>query len=228
MYSCLYVLCLDANPSLRRMCVYLVCTVELGSLWVFTQSAFIGTTISLPSFKEEFGLENDNAAKLATVSANIVSIYQAGSFFGAFAGYPVGYFLGRKWGLVLVGAVFCIGALIQCLASHKTGLGIMYAGRVVVGFCIGIASNLAVSHVSLGFRKSLADITTVFQPIYISEVSPAAIRGRLIGLYELGWQIGAVIGFFINYVCSPSFLCSHFFQVTSSHLLGNQLTYTQE
>jgi sugar porter (SP) family MFS transporter len=55
----------------------------------------------------------------------------------------------------------------------------MYAGRVIVGFCVGAASNLA--------------------PIYISEISPAAIRGRLIGLYELGWQIGAVVGFFINY-----------------------------
>jgi len=79
----------------------------------------------------------------------------------------------------------------------------MYAGRVIVGFCIGIASNLAVIHVRLGLRKFFADIHTVLQPIYISEVSPAAIRGRLIGLYELGWQIGAVIGFFINYVRSP-------------------------
>jgi len=185
------------------MCVSLVCYSCFYSLWSFIQSAFIGTTISLPSFKEEFGLENESAAKLATISANIVSVYQAGSFFGAFAGYPIGYFLGRKWGLVLVGVVFCIGALIQCLASHKTGLGIMYAGRVIVGFCIGIASNLAVIHIRLGLRKFLAEIHTVLQPIYISEVSPAAIRGRLIGLYELGWQIGAVIGFFINYVRSP-------------------------
>jgi MFS family permease len=44
---------------------------------------------------------------------------------------------------------------------------------------------------------------TIIQPIYISEVSPATIRGRLVGLYELGWQIGAVVGFFINYVSGP-------------------------
>jgi MFS family permease len=90
-------------------------------------------------------MENYSAAKLATVSANIVSVYQAGSFFGAFAGYPIGYYLGRKWGLILAGLVFCVGAVMQCVASHKTGLGIMYAGRVIVGFCIGITSNLAVS-----------------------------------------------------------------------------------
>ncbi|KAF5317931.1 hypothetical protein D9619_012212 [Psilocybe cf. subviscida] len=159
--------------------VYFSASIVAFAAVMIGYSAFIGTTISLPSFKEEFGLLQQNPSKLALISANIVSIYQAGCFFGAFAGYPIGFFLGRKWGLVLVGFVFCIGAAIQCAASHKTGLGIMYAGRVIVGFCVGAASNLA--------------------PIYISEVSPAAIRGRLIGLYELGWQIGAVIGFFINY-----------------------------
>lgn len=89
-------------------------------------------------------MENYSASKFATISSNIVSVYQAGAFFGAFAGYPVGYYLGRRWGLMVTGIVFCIGSLIQCVASHKTGLGIMYAGRVIVGLCIGIASNLAV------------------------------------------------------------------------------------
>ncbi|KAF9477819.1 MFS quinate transporter QutD [Pholiota conissans] len=159
--------------------VYFSASVAAFAAVMIGYSAFIGTSIALSSFKEEFGMESFSVAKLATVSANIVSVYQAGSFFGAFAGYPIGYFLGRKWGLFVAGLIFCIGAILQCVANHKTGLGIMYAGRVIVGFCIGVTSNLA--------------------PIYISEVSPATIRGRLIGLYELGWQIGAVIGFFINY-----------------------------
>lgn len=36
-------------------------------------------------------------------------------------------------------------------------------------------------------------------PIYCSEISPPAIRGRLVGLYELAWQIGGLVGFWINY-----------------------------
>lgn len=36
-------------------------------------------------------------------------------------------------------------------------------------------------------------------PIYISEIAPPAIRGRLVGSYELGWQIGGLVGFWINY-----------------------------
>ena len=106
---------------------------------------------------EEFGLEDENASKLATISANIVSAYQAGSFFGAFGGYCAGYFLGRKWGLVLAGVCACISVLIQCCASHKTGLGIMYAGRFILGFCIGMVSNLAVNHFRPVFEDSLAD-----------------------------------------------------------------------
>ena len=35
-------------------------------------------------------------------------------------------------------------------------------------------------------------------PIYISELAPPAIRGRLVGIYELGWQIGGLVGFWIN------------------------------
>ncbi len=81
----------------------------------------------------------------------------------------------------------------------------MYAGRVIVGFCIGIASNLAVSNYSsISARRPRLLTSVPLKPIYISEISPAAIRGRLIGLYELGWQIGAVVGFFINYVSLPS------------------------
>ncbi|EEB94856.1 hypothetical protein MPER_06266, partial [Moniliophthora perniciosa FA553] len=96
-------------------------------------------------------------------------------FFGAMLGYPIGYYWGRKWGLFSSGLVFCVGAAMQTAASQSTGLGIIYAGRVIVGLAIGAASNLA--------------------PIYVAEISPPAIRGRLIGLYELCWQIGGTVGF---------------------------------
>ncbi|THU84878.1 general substrate transporter [Dendrothele bispora CBS 962.96] len=126
-------------------------------------SAFIGTSMSLTSFKREFNL----------ISANIVSLYQAGCFFGAFIGYPIGYFLGCKWGLFICAVIFNIGAILQVVTNSSTGLGIVYAGRIIVGLGIGIASNLA--------------------PIYVAEIAPPAIRGRLIGMYELCWQIGGVI-----------------------------------
>ncbi|KIK55202.1 hypothetical protein GYMLUDRAFT_175841 [Collybiopsis luxurians FD-317 M1] len=143
-------------------------------------SAFIGTSISLASFKEEFGLDTLSTTEFNFTSANIVSTFQAGCFFGALFGYPIGYFLGRKYGLLFSSLVFNVGAALQIAASSKTGLGIIYGGRVLCGLAIGIASNLA--------------------PIYVAEIAPPAIRGRLIGLYEFCWQIGGVVeGFWINY-----------------------------
>lgn len=36
-------------------------------------------------------------------------------------------------------------------------------------------------------------------PLFISEASPPAIRGRLVGIYEIGVQFGTLIGFWICY-----------------------------
>jgi MFS family permease len=36
-------------------------------------------------------------------------------------------------------------------------------------------------------------------PLYIAEVAPPAIRGRLVGTYEIGVQAGTCLGFWINY-----------------------------
>jgi MFS family permease len=36
-------------------------------------------------------------------------------------------------------------------------------------------------------------------PLYVAEISPPSIRGRLVGIYEMGVQIGTCIGFWINY-----------------------------
>ncbi|KAF8873773.1 general substrate transporter [Infundibulicybe gibba] len=142
-------------------------------------SAFIGTSLALPTFSEEFQLVSKTVSERNDISSNIVSLFQAGCFFGAIFGFPLGLLAGRKWGLMISSGVFCIGAALQTSASSSTGLRLIYAGRVMSGLGIGVASNLA--------------------PIYVAEIAPARIRGRLVGLYELGWQIGGVIGFWINY-----------------------------
>ena len=152
---------------------------NFAAVMIGYDSAFIGGTIALSSFQSEFGLDKMSTADVNFLSANIVSTYQAGCFFGALAGYPLGQIYGRKHGLMVAGLIFIFGAGLMLGANAERGLAILYVGRVIAGLGIGIASNLT--------------------PIYIAELAPTAIRGRLIGLYELGWQSGGLVGFWINY-----------------------------
>jgi len=149
------------------------CAVMIGY-----DSAFIGGTLALKSFQSEFNWSQYTTKEADLISENIVSCYQAGAFFGAFFAYAAGHYLGRKKGLQVFSAVFILGAGLMLGANGSRGLGLLYGGRTLAGIGVGGASNLT--------------------PIYISELAPPAIRGRLVGLYEMGWQIGGVVGFWIN------------------------------
>ncbi|KAF9693684.1 hypothetical protein EKO04_008317 [Ascochyta lentis] len=163
--------------------VYAAASVaSFASCMIGYDSAFIGTTLALPSFVSEFRLsapKQISAADLALQKANIVSVYQAGAFFGAFGAYISSYYLGRRKTLLIWTLVFILGAGMMLGANGERGLGLIIGGRVLAGLGVGAASNMV--------------------PIYISEMSPPAVRGRLVGIYELGWQIGGLVGFWINY-----------------------------
>ncbi|GJN93286.1 hypothetical protein Rhopal_006333-T1 [Rhodotorula paludigena] len=144
-------------------------TASFAAIMIGYDSAFFGTTINLQSFRAEFG-----ADEVRSRSADL-----AGAFFGSLAGLPVGYYFGRRWGLLGAALIFTLGAGIMLAANSSRGLDAIYAGRVIAGFGIGAASNLT--------------------PLYIGEIAPPAIRGQLVGMYEIGWQIGGLVGFFLPY-----------------------------
>ncbi|KAG9911887.1 quinate permease, partial [Aureobasidium melanogenum] len=160
---------------------------SFASCMIGYDSAFIGTTIALPSFVKEFGFKKMKAEHLALIKANIVTVYQAGAFFGSLLAYASAYYLGRRKSLWIFVTVFMVGAGIM-LAAKDGDLAPIYAGRVLAGLGVGGSSMIV--------------------PIYISEISPPAVRGRLVGIYELGWQIGGIVGFWINYALSETMASS--------------------
>ncbi|KAK0714249.1 general substrate transporter [Apiosordaria backusii] len=160
--------------------VYMCAAVaSFAACMIGYDSAFIGTTLALPSFTEEFDFASYSPSGLALLQANIVSVYQAGAFFGSLFAYGTSHFWGRRMSLFIFAVVFCIGAGIMLAANGDRGMSPILAGRVLAGIGVGGCSNMV--------------------PIYISELSPPAVRGRLVGIYELGWQIGGLVGFWINY-----------------------------
>ncbi|KAL7414336.1 general substrate transporter [Mrakia frigida] len=158
--------------------VYLTAvTVAWGACLFGYDSSYIGSTITLVGFQDDFGLTGLPASQKAATSANIIAVFQAGAFFGAMFGFPLMERFGRKIALQVATMVFIVGAILQTVAS--TDIALIYAGRVLVGLGVGTITAAA--------------------PVFIAEVSPPAIRGQLVGFYEIAYQVGAVVGFWINY-----------------------------
>ncbi|CAL3965630.1 hypothetical protein PZA11_002533 [Diplocarpon coronariae] len=155
----------------------LAVSASMGSSMFGYDSAFIGGALALPSFKQRFGLATAAGSELADLKANIVSTFQAGCFFGAIACYALSEKLGRRLPLMICGAVFDVGVVLQLASAGEIGL--IYAGRALTGLGVG-ASSLII-------------------PQYISECAPPAIRGRLVGVFEILLQFSLVIGFWVNY-----------------------------
>ncbi|KAH8883071.1 general substrate transporter [Thozetella sp. PMI_491] len=138
-------------------------------------SAFIGGTLSLPSFQKTFGLAGASAATKANLSSNIVSTFQGGAFFGCAIGFFVAERFGRRLAIMSSAVVFILGAILQMIGR----LDLLYAGRAFTGLGVGASAMIL--------------------PIYVSECSPALIRGRLVGTFEIMLQIALVFGFWVNY-----------------------------
>ena len=140
-------------------------------------STVISGVMALDSFNADFNVNGMTARNRDDLQANIVSTFQIGCLFGALLTFPLGEKFGRKKTIMMTAVVFTAGAILMAASSGKVAMIIV--GRALAGLGVG-ASTLAV-------------------PIYISETSPPSIRGRLIGLFEIGSQGGGLVGFWINY-----------------------------
>lgn len=102
---------------------------------------------------------------------------------GALVVSPITGLLADKFGrrVIIIAAdlLFVVGALWQALTTSVSG---MVIGRTVVGFAVGGASLVV--------------------PLYISELSPSAFRGKLVTLSTLLITLGQMVAYFIGYALS--------------------------
>ncbi|KAG8772849.1 hypothetical protein FRC12_002862 [Ceratobasidium sp. 428] len=150
----------------------------MGAAAMGYDTGVIGGTLALPSFRRDFGLDRASQHERDTLSGNIVSTFQAGTFFGSLLTFPLVEKYGRKKGMLAAGWVFLVGAILMTASNGR--LGLIYAGRGIAGLGIGSASLII--------------------PVYIAEISPPSIRGRLVGIFEILSQAGSMLGFWINYI----------------------------
>ncbi|KAJ7486450.1 general substrate transporter [Mycena latifolia] len=142
-----------------------------------------GGVVSAPFFLEQFGLLNadgtTNVKKNNAVSSNVVSVLQAGAFFGALGSAPLSAKIGRRYTLLGFSVIFLVGAILTTVAGGHGGLAEIYSGRVITG--IGIGGISAVS------------------PAFVSECSPKEVRGRITGLFQVFVAFGVMMSYWVNY-----------------------------
>lgn len=100
-----------------------------------------------------------------------------GSIAGVLVAGTLSDYLGRKLTMLISAALFSISAIGCAVCGSFDGL---VAYRIIGGVGIGIVS--------------------IVSPIYISEVSPAKIRGTLVSLYQLAVTIGFLMAYLMNWV----------------------------
>ena len=100
-----------------------------------------------------------------------------GSILGVLIAGMMSDFLGRKKTMLISALLFSISAIGCAVSQDFTQLVIF---RIVGGFGIGIVS--------------------IVSPVYISEVSPAEVRGTMVSLYQLFITIGFLLAYLANYL----------------------------
>jgi sugar porter (SP) family MFS transporter len=100
-----------------------------------------------------------------------------GTVLGSLLGsWPTDRF-GRRATLLLIGALYLIGALWSALATDEFSF---IAARVIGGLGIGVS--------------------TVAAPLYISEIAPPGRRGLLTGMFQFNIVFGILVAFLSNYL----------------------------
>ncbi|KAI1673654.1 quinate permease [Pyrenophora tritici-repentis] len=168
-----------ADIKTYRRAYLLTAVASFGGMLFGWDTGLIGGVLTMDAFQHSFNLDK-NSPHFANLQGNIVSVLQAGCFFGALASFYVSDTFGRKWALIIADIIFILGSLVQTLSGiGNTNLGQLYAGRVIGGFGVGLISAVV--------------------PTYIGENAPRAIRGRCIGCMQLFNVTGICLSFFVNY-----------------------------
>ncbi|KAF8082615.1 hypothetical protein N665_0818s0030 [Sinapis alba] len=121
--------------------------------------------------KEDF----DEVDKKTWLQSTIVSMAVAGAIVGAAVGGWINDRFGRRMSILIADVLFLIGAIVMAFAPAPW---VIIVGRIFVGFGVGMASMTS--------------------PLYISEASPARIRGALVSTNGLLITGGQFFSYLIN------------------------------
>jgi len=153
-----------------------------GLLFGYDTAVISGAEKSIQTFLIN-GLNLSSFAHGATVSSALIGCIIGGAISGILASK-----LGRKKSLIVAAVLFFISALgsgkpeFLFFEPNKATMGLLYMFnfyRIIGGIGVGLASAIS--------------------PMYISEIAPAHIRGRLISFNQFAIIFGMLVVYFVNW-----------------------------
>ncbi len=161
----------QAGPALSSrtltpwLMVVLVVVLFSGGLFGYDQGVISG---ALHGIKATFSL----SSLLVEVVTSWVTL---GALLGALAAGELADQIGRKRTVLVAGALFTLGAIVQALTPDTV---VLVAGRLIIGAGVGVAAVAA--------------------PLYAAELAPTAVRGRFVSAYQLAITMGIFLAYLVD------------------------------
>ena len=150
-------------------------TVSVAMSNYIEAGSIIAIATSLGFWQERFGIGNFTVGLLAAISANAF-----GAALGAIIGGPLCDRFGRKFIYTYDLLLYMLGVLLAVFAQNVLMLGVAF---VLTGIAVGA-----------GVPASWT---------YIAEEAPADGRAKHVGMAQLAWSVGPVVGFLLAVVLAP-------------------------
>lgn len=162
------------TPDQRRFIVKVSAIAAIGGLLFGYDTGVLSGALVFMNIGS--GEPNENGANLTAVEQGwVTSSFLIAAAFGALFGGRIADRFGRRRSLLFAGLVFTVGAVV---AAFAPGIGVMLLGRVLLGLAVGAAS--------------------ITVPMYVAEIVPADLRGRLVTVNSLMIVVGQLLAYIVN------------------------------
>lgn len=161
------------TPHVRRQAFLIGLIASLAGLLFGLDTGYVSGLA--PRILQTFGITGEDlGAKI--VYGLVVGAVPLGAVLGAAISSPWVTRCGPKTTIIWCSVLFFLGVVLSAVTPV---LAFIVIGRLVMGVALGVAATIV--------------------PMYLSEVSPPAIRGAVVILFQLEITIGLVLGAVINY-----------------------------
>ncbi|KAH7364459.1 general substrate transporter [Rhexocercosporidium sp. MPI-PUGE-AT-0058] len=171
-----------AEAPITFKCVVICSFAAFGGILFGYDSGYINGILAMNKFHHDFGVPSNDANAFGGYllpsyqKSLMTSILSLGTFLGALVAGWAADSWGRRNTNILGCVIYIVGVVLQTVAEGSVGL--LTAGRAVGGLGVGFVSATVI--------------------MYVSEITPKSIRGRVVGGYQFAITIGIFLSACVN------------------------------